>query len=82
MDARRWWWRLGSIVVLLSGTATDCRSGQWPGLEPLGHAHDVGQLGDRHDAHDGPVVVSRRTCQAYCSAALSPAGKGQSIMHV
>ena len=32
------------------------RSGQWPGLGPLGHAHDVGQLGDRHDAHDGPVV--------------------------
>jgi hypothetical protein len=32
------------------------RSGQWPGLGPLGHAHDVEQLGDRHDAHDGPVV--------------------------
>jgi hypothetical protein len=23
MDARRWWWRLSSIVVVLFGTATD-----------------------------------------------------------
>src|SRR5262249_16159025 len=33
-----------------------CHSGEWSGLGPLGHAHDVGQLGDWYDAHDVSVV--------------------------
>jgi len=36
MDARRWWWRLSSIMVLMSGTATDAAAANGQDWGPWG----------------------------------------------
>jgi hypothetical protein len=36
MDARRWWWRLSSMVALLSGTATDAAAANGQDWGPWG----------------------------------------------
>ena len=83
MDARRWWWRLSSIVALLAGTATDAAAANGQDWGPWGMHMMWGSWGI------GMILMmvlwwsaGERVRRTLLCGSLSSRERRQSIMHV